>query len=300
MIKLLPQRMPGIMAAAVAGPIILALMNAPESWAQAPESSPAFEVASIKVNHGGDRRIALMLPPGRLTATNVPLKFLIQFAYKIKDTQLSGGPGWIDSERYDVEAKIDEADADGQNADPEERTKRIQLMLRSLLADRFKLTLTHETKELPVYALVVAKGGPKFHESEAEPPAPPASSNSGAMGQKGQRMVRMGRGEINMSGAPIAMLADTLSNQVGRTVLDQTGLKGNYDIELKWTPNAGTGMMMPHGAGDGGDGKAPPPPDASGPSIFTALQEQLGLKLESQKGPVETYVIAHVEKPSEN
>lgn len=279
----------------LAGPIVFEGRAQPQSGADA--ALPSFEVASIKLNHSGERRIALMLPPGRMTATNVTLKFLVEFAYDIKDSEISGGPGWIDSDRYDLEAKVEESDADARKPTPDERTHRIRLMLRSLLADRFKLTLNHATQELPIYVLVVGKNGPKFHESEAAPPDPPGAANSGPAGPGGQRMVRMSRGEINMSSAPIGMFAGTLSTQLGRKVLDETGLKGNYDIALKWTPDSEQRAGAP---GDGGDGKATPPPDASGPSIFTALQEQLGLKLESKKGPVETFVIARVEKPSDN
>ena len=118
-----------------------------------------------------------------------------------------------------------------------------------------------------------------------------------------RRMARMDRGQLTMNDAPLSLLADALSRQLGRNVLDRTGLKGNYDFTLKWTREEGQGQMF-RGAGEGPEGRpspeAAPPPDASGPSIFTALQEQLGLKLESQKGPVETLAIDHAEKPSEN
>ena len=113
----------------------------------------------------------------------------------------------------------------------------------------------------------------------------------------------MGRGQLNMNGAPMSAFANALSDQVGRKVLDKTGLQGNYDLALQWTPDEGQGRMF-GGPGGGPDGRpaadSPPPPDASGPTLFTALQEQLGLKLESEKGPVETLVIAHIERPSEN
>ena len=175
--------------------------------------------------------------------------------------------------------------------------------VQSLLADRFKLTLHRETKEFPVYALMIAKNGSKLQEVadtplESGPPDPKGAPDGPRKGMKG---IRMDRGEVSGQGATISLLAEVLSNQVGRTVLDKTGLKGHYDFTLKWTPDESQGAMI-KGPGDGGPGtgNAPPPPDASGPSIFTAVQEQLGLKLESQKGPVEILVIDHVERPSEN
>ncbi|HUP05049.1 MAG TPA: TIGR03435 family protein, partial [Bryobacteraceae bacterium] len=157
-----------------------------------------------------------------------------------------------------------------------------------------------ETKELPVYTLVIAKNGPKLQEAK--------SGDSYANGYKrpdgrpvGGTFMRMGKGEIDSQGTPMDFLVQQLARQVGRTVVDQTGLKGKYDFTLKWTPDPGTpaGMVGPPAGG----GRAPDnsaPPDTSGPSIFTAVQEQLGLKLESTKGPVEIIVIDHIERPSEN
>ncbi len=294
----------GAGVAAIAGPVAFGLVNAPQSRAQAPSASgaplPSFEVASIKPNRSGDRRIALMMPPGRISAKNVTTKFLIEYAYNVKDPQISGGPGWINSERYDVEAKVSDAFADQtRKLSPDERQEQLRLMMQSLLADRFKLTLRRETKELPVFALVVAKNGPKLQESK-DVPGP--DRLKGADELKGRRMAMMGRGQLNMTAAPTSLLADALSRQLGRNVVDKTGLKGNYDFTLKWTPDESQGRMF--GGPDGGEGpprgEAAPATDASGPTIFTALQEQLGLKLESQKGPVETLVIESVERPSEN
>jgi uncharacterized protein (TIGR03435 family) len=159
--------------------------------------------------------------------------------------------------------------------------------LRALLAERFQLTLHRETKEQSVYALVVAKGGPKLQQGQAKE----------ATGPRGP-MMRMGRGELSGQGVELEMLTRTLSSQLGRTVIDRTGLKGNFDFKLTWTPDPGQSAGPPGGLPAGAD--APPPPDPNGPSVFTALQEQLGLRLESQKGPVEMLVIDRVEKPSEN
>ena len=283
--------------AVVSGVILLGLVNTSQLWAQsqAPASptTPAFEVASIKANHSGDRRMMINPDPsGRFTAKNVNVRQIIIMAYQIKDSQLSGAPGWIDSERYDISAK-----ADGP-ATPEQ----FQLMMQALLADRFKLSLRHETKEMPVYALVVAKDGPKLHENkEAETEkdvktGEPKPGDPNAPPPKPRGMMRGGRGMFSGQAMPVSVLADSLSRQLGRVVLDKTGLRGLYDFELKWTPDESQTPMI-RGA-DGGD--SAPPPDASGPTLFTALQEQLGLKLESQKGPVEVFVIDHVEKPTEN
>jgi uncharacterized protein (TIGR03435 family) len=161
-------------------------------------------------------------------------------------------------------------------------------MIQALLADRFKLQFHRETKELPTYVLVVAKGGPKFHESEVvEGPDKP----------KGTRMSMNGRGQFNLERAPMAALANQLAQVLGRSVIDKTGLPGNYDFELKWTPDESTPGMARMAVGDG----PPPPSDAgAGTSIFTALQDELGLKLESTKGPVEILVIERAQKASEN
>ncbi len=290
----------------VAGPIVVGLVNAPPSSAQSPPAAaaalPSFEVASIKPNKTGDRGGRLMIPPGRFSTSNVPLELLIEFAYNVKSSQVSGAPGWINSERYDIEAKMDDSTAgEMQKLGPDEREKRLRLMVRSLLADRFKLVVTNQTKELPIYALVVAKNGPKLHQSAVEPAEPTNPESPGPKGPPaGGHRIMMGRGQLTMYGAPLSMLADALSRQTGRVVVDRTGLTGNYDLELKFAPDESQGQMF---GGAGPDGRPPmeaAPPDVSGPSIFTALEEQLGLKLESQKGPVETLVIDHVERPSEN
>ncbi len=264
----------GFGMAAVAGPIIFGLMSAPPSRAQEQAKTDApkeFEVASIKPSAPGGRGVRIqMAPGGRLDVSNVTLKILIQQAYGVKDFQISGGPGWINSDRYDVVAK-----ADGDVG----RAEQLRPLIQKLLADRFQLTIHRDTKELPVYALVVGKNGPKLKES--------ASNGPGAQ-------IRMGRGVINGQAMGMGMLASELSRPLGRTVIDRTGLKGQYEIKLEWTPEDGPG----HGPGDGPE--SAPPPDTTGPSLFTALQEQLGLKLESSKGPVEIIVIDRVEKPSEN
>jgi len=286
---------------AVAGPIAFGLMNAPPSRAQSPAATttpaPSFDVASIKPDHSGTGFFRIKMEPGRFVANNATVRFLLQYAYRVKDAQIVGAPGWIDSEHYDIEAKTDDSSADAQRKlTSDEQGAQLRLMLQSLLADRFKLTLHHDTKELPIYTLVVAKNGPKLHESAATPddPAPlRPPTPDGPQPRNSMRM--MGRGNLSINAGSLDMFAELLSHQLGLLIVNKTGLKGIYDFTLKWTPDEGQGQMP-----GGPPGDAPPPADASGPTIFTALQEQLGLKLESQKGPVDTIVIDHVERPSEN
>lgn len=173
-------------------------------------------------------------------------------------------------------------------------------MIQSLLADRFKLKVSHSTRELPVYALVVAKTGPKLHDAKPGDTYPNGIKGPDGRPVGGAGMMRMRPGQLIGQGFSIASLAGLLSQQLGRTVMDQTGLKGNYDFTLQWTSDQRPVAMPagPVGVSSGADGV--PPSDSSGPSIFTALQEQLGLKLESTKGPVDIIVIDHIERPSEN
>jgi uncharacterized protein (TIGR03435 family) len=238
-----------------------------------------FEAASIKPSAPapmGSMRIGIqMLPGGRIAMSGVTVNILIQRCYGVRDFQIIGGPGWLGTQQYDITAKPEGA------ATPDQ----VKLMTQALLADRFKLQFHRETKELPTYALVVGKGGPKFHESEVVP--------EGSDKPKGTR-ISVGRGQFELLGAAMAALANQLGQVLGRSVIDKTEMTGNYDFKLEWTPDESQGMARASG------GEAPPPSDNSGVSIFTAVQDQLGLKLESTKGPVEILVIDRVEKASEN
>lgn len=273
--------------AAVAGPVLVGL-------AQSSTPLPSFEVASVKPNRSAGSNVSITLQPGgRFNAQNLTLKFLIEFAYNIKTPQISGGPNWINSDHFDVEAKAEEGAL--KHLGQEEQLNQMRLMMQSMLADRFKLTVRHESKELPVFALVVAKNGPKLRAAKdideyakvrnAKMAAEPGPAPRGG--------IWASRGGITLTSATMPMLAAVLSRQVGRPVIDKTGLSGSYDCELKWTPDPSEGPLPP-----GPD--APPPLPSSGPALFTALLEQLGLKLESQKGPVKTLVIDHAEKPTGN
>jgi uncharacterized protein (TIGR03435 family) len=275
---------------------LVAILAAGLAFGQAARAPLTFEVASIKPNSGDDRRVGIQfMPGGGLRTTGTTLKFLITFAYDVRDFQVSGGPGWINSDRFDIMAKSErngpesEAPEDlAKMSDAQMKTgvEQMRAKLQALLADRFQLTIHHESKDQPVYALVIGKNGSKLKESEVK------------QGGDRRRMMRMGRSELNAEGVAMDMLTNTLSNVLGRPVIDRTGLKGNYDFKLAWTPDPGQaggfGGPPPPGV------EAPPPPDPNGPSIFTAVQEQLGLRLESQKGPVDLIVIDRVEKLSEN
>jgi bla regulator protein BlaR1 len=259
-------------------------------FGQSTAPPPAFDVASIKPADPSFPGMRVQITPGgTLNATNVTVKLLIQQAYDVRDFQISGGPGWLSTERYVISAKMD----DSSSAAPEDPRKMtdeqrkayqegMRLKLRALLEDRFQLKVHRETKEMPIYALIVAKNGAKVQEAK----------DDGTPGGG----ISMGLGQITGKKVELAFLAQVLSNQVGRTVLDKTELKGNFDFKLQYTPDQ---AQQPPGPGDGGPDR-PRPVDPDGPSIFTAVQEQLGLKLDAQKGPVEIVVIDGVEKASEN
>jgi uncharacterized protein (TIGR03435 family) len=263
-------------------------------WAQ---TQPSFEVVSIKRSAPDERGGQSILPGGRFTTTATTLKFLLMGAYNVKSFQISGLNGWMESERYDVIGKAPDgmmrgpvghaAEWQGANGahsnwtemDPNsESAKQFHAMMQTMLADRFALKVHRETKELPVYALVEAKGGSKLQ--------PTKSANL---------QMKWAMGQITFQAATLDYLVNTLSQLSGRPVVDRTGLTGKYDYTLQWTPDEGQ-MGMFRAAGDWenrGNGD-------SGPSVFTALQEQLGLKLDATKAPVELLVIDHVERPSEN
>ena len=215
-----------------AGLVILASMAA---------FGQSFDAASIKPDLSGTGHFSIHTGATTLSMNNVTLKDCILLAYHLQDFEVSGGPGWIGTQKFDIEAKTPAPVPESQ----------LLPMLQTLLKDRFALTVHRESKELAIYKLVPAKGGAKLHPSET-----------------GGAELSGSRGKISAKGIPMQRLAETLARGVGRQVVDQTGLSAN--------------------------------PDATGPSLFTALQEQLGLKLESSKGPVEVLVIDRAEKPSEN
>ncbi len=233
---------------------------APASLARA----QAFDVASIKPNQTGAKNSGFRrAPAGELNATNVTLKTLIECAYDVRDYQVSGGPNWLDSDRYDILAKSESGDG----------TAATRLRVQALLSDRFQLTLHRTSRELPVFALLVAKNGPKLR---------PSKDDRSELVTNGHHLTCQ-----KISVASFARIF--LQGQLGRSVLDKTGLEGEFDFTLDWAP-------------DLGERKNSTEVDqlVDGPSLFTALQEQLGLKLEPQKGPVEILVIDHAGRASEN
>lgn len=272
-----------------AGLVHVAQIRAQAQAADASASIPRFEVSSIKPTGPDEVGSMLKLTPDGIVMTGVPVQMLLRQGFGVEDDRIIGVSGWVRSDRFDIQAKVDAEDAPKlKGLTIEQRA----MMLPPLLEDRFKLKFHHLTRELPTYALVVAKSGPKLKE-----PKPEDTALNGGRGWHG---MSMGRGKFEGKGAPIKFLIGPLSQQVGHTIVDKTGLIGNYDFTLKWTPDDAVPAMA--GAGPGGPsvGGEAPAHEAVGPSLFTALEEQLGLKLESQKGPMDVIVIDHIEKPSEN
>jgi uncharacterized protein (TIGR03435 family) len=260
-----------------------------------------FEAASIKPqapSSDGNIRTMVQYPPnGRFTGAGVSVKTLICVAYGLSDFQVLGGPDWIESDRYDVLATPGSAlEEQLQKMKSDDNTQAKRQMLQALLADRFKLTIHHDTKELPIYALVVAKGGSKLQETKPDDANPDAGSAPAHPSNKGRMRMSIDSGAIEMTAQGMAMdgLARQLASQLGSTVRNETGLKGIYDFTLRFTPD--DAHMDASGPGGANASLA----DNGGTSIFAAVQDQLGLKLESKKGPVDVVVVDHVDKPSEN
>lgn len=252
----------------------------------APADLPKYDVATVKPSKSVDR-VMLMFKPDGVSMTGVPVQMMLRAALGIEDDRILGAPGWVKSDHYDIEAKV--APEDAPKLDKLKRDQRMSMLL-PFLADRFGLKFHHETRQLPVYELVIARGGLKMKESKPDNP-------SGGAQPRHMTMIN-GRGNVEGQGSTTDSLAHVLSTQVGRTVLDKTGLTGMYDYSLNWTPDDAPPPMA--GGPAGGPPNSAPPPDAGGPSLFTALQEQLGLKLESEKGPVDVIVIDHIDKPTDN
>lgn len=250
-----------------------------------------FEVATIKPNKSNSGSMRAHSTPDGYAITNASVQALIQLAFGIQDYQILAAPEWLTSEHYDIEAKMDPAVADAfQKLSPDERKPKRLLMLQALLIDRLNLKIHHETKELPVYLLAIAKNGPKLQETKRDPAIPDVP-----VGRGGPSVTTdSGNGPITLTvlHCPGGDIASVFVPHVGRTVVDKTGLISVYDFTLHFTPDDNKALPA--------SGTGPSAVDPTAPSIFNAVQEQLGLKLESGKGPVDVIVIDHVEKPSGN
>jgi len=294
-------------------PAVLLGPNPLAGSAQVPDNAlPSFEVASVKSNTNGPTSpMMTRMLPARFEATNLPVRFLIQQAYRLPGYQMQGGPPWLDSDRFDIRAKAPEGTQPDQ----------LSLMVRALLIERFKLVAHRETKEAPIYALVMARSdgrlGPKLTKTtddceaiiaerraaaRARGPGPvpftPPNPNERPVCTMTSMPVSREPGapfvfRMRAGGQTMESLTRTLSGYVNRLVADRTGLTGLYDYELEISP-----MRMlntaPTTAAPGGPAAAAPIDD--GPSIFESVQ-QLGLKLESTRGPVEYLIIDSVERP---
>jgi bla regulator protein blaR1 len=285
----------GIMAVAV-----------PVSSQASQEARRTFEVVSIKSNTSGPGPTMLgPQPGGRFVATNASARMLLRLAYRpMQDYQILGGPGWIGSDRFDVEAK-----ANGTLTIDE-----LAGAVQSMLQDRFQLQAHHESRELPIYVLTVGKDGAKLKSVDpppprdpnapapAPPPPPPPPGGPGSPGNTSfappPGAMMMGPGMVSASAVSMTQVVTLLSQLLGRPVIDKTNLKGFFDLKLQFAPDSAPGGPL-------GPGPGPPiapaagASDPSGPSIFTAIQD-LGLKLDSTKGPVDVLVIDSVQKPTEN
>ncbi len=277
-------------ALAAIASVSLALAAQGASGAQAPPAPlAAFDVASVKVNSAGGPSSVRAAPNGTLTVTNNTLRNIVRNAYGITNAQIVGGPDWFDADHFDINAKAAAPFTQAQG----------MAMLRALLADRFKLAAHMETRESPIYALILARSdgrlGPRMKRSDVDCAAlfaavqaggrmPPAGPN-GAL----PCGLRMQPGTITGSAVAMEQLARNLVGGVGRIVVDKTGLAGFYDIDVTFSMDS---ALTPP------PGQEPPRVDPAAPSLFTALQEQLGLKLDAQRGPVEVLVIDRAERPS--
>jgi uncharacterized protein (TIGR03435 family) len=283
----------GFVLAAVVG------MKVAQAQDAAQGSRPEFEVAAIKPSAsklgapGGRGPASRLFPGGRWTARNASVRFLIQGAYQVRSFRIIGGPAWIDSEHFDISAKAPD------DAPPDQ----FRLMQQALLEDRFHLMLHRETRAMPVYFLTATRGGRKLVEPNEGGCVPRNSSPPAHPGQPppvycGLMVVRPG----GLDAAKIGMEQLTMffSDVLGRAVIDKTDFQGTFDVHLNFARDEAVASGIVGDDARGGRGGPPPSPDSSAPSIFTAAQEQLGLRLESGKGQVEVLVVDHVERPTGN
>jgi uncharacterized protein (TIGR03435 family) len=240
----------------------------------AADADPSFEVATVKPAKPEEQGRAFLVRGRQFSTINTTLTSLVSFAYDLQDKQIVGGPDWMTTDKWDIEAQPDVPGVPNQ--------KQLKSMLQKLLADRFQLKFHKDQKDLSAYVLAVAKSGAKMNKNESDPNGLPG-------------LFFQGLGILSVRNATMADFAQLMQSAVlDRPVVDRTALAGKYDFQLKWTPDESQfgGMGI----------KVPPPSEAADapPPLFTALQEQLGLKMDVEKTPVQVYVLDHVEKPSAN
>lgn len=253
---------------------------------------PSFEAASVKVNRARGPLTRIASPTGRFSAVNVTLRMLIRNAYQLQDFRMSGGPNWMDTDRFDVEA----------TAGASVPLDQIRAMTRTLLEDRFHLKTHTETRELPIFVLSLARRDGKLGDqikvsgkeclpmtppagAPPPPPPPPGPTANGAPGCPSM----LAPGNISGRKITITRLAATLSIFLSREIVDKTNLSDEFDLDLRWTPDQPPPIDVRNA-----------PADPTAPPLFTAMQEQLGMKLDSLRGPVEVLVIDSAEKPTED
>ena len=260
----------------------------PETWVQGPiqHNELRYEAVTIKTTAKEEKMRRFQFGPGSFTATNMTLQELIAAAYGLQESQVLGLPGWASSDEYDIQAKMNEStlaklQSLGQEPEKIERKR----MLQRLLQDHFALTLQQGRKDLPVYLLQIADGGLKVREAK------PGDTYADGMKEPdgspyGPHTMRIAIGKFCVQALPMKEVAQLLTEQLDHTVLDQTGLTGDYDFTLTWTPN---------------ETQPPPlrgPENAAGPSIFEAIREQLGLVLNLRNVPMDVLAVEHAEKPA--
>jgi uncharacterized protein (TIGR03435 family) len=292
---------------AITGPIFFGAARATPIHAQSQNQSTAaissdyrYDVASIKaVQPGMVIRQTYQNTPHEFIASYVSVQTLVRDAYTLEDNQIFGAPNWLDSDLYEIHAKTSDSVAEKlEKLSPVERSDRYREMLKALLADRFKLAIHRETKEMPIYELSIAKNGIRLQE-----PKPGDTYANGIIGgdgrARGAGAIRSGTEAdghkfIRAQAVPIAYLVSALTSELGSRIADQTGLTGKYDFSLRWTSD-GPGQM--EGTQVSGSALGA---DSSGMSLLAALQDELGLRLESRKGKIDAVVIDHVERATPN
>jgi uncharacterized protein (TIGR03435 family) len=266
-----------LIAAAILAATPLPSLQAQQSQPEA-ATLPTFEVVSVKENNSGSNAVNIHRTPDGVHMENIDLALLIRFSWQLNfDGQMINLPSWTKDARYDIDARVAPEDVAGFKALSQAQEWQ---MVQSILADRFKLAVHHEDQQMPVYNLVLAKNGPKA------PAVRPADT-----AKDGGQSMSTGDDHISMHNDTMTAFAGALTRAAHRTVLDKTALAGKFDVDLKYTPDNPDPAMAKDDATRA---------NSEAPTLFTAVQEQLGLKLESGKGPVPCIVIDHLEKPSEN